>query len=270
CAGGVKEIMLLGQNVNAYKGKSRAGVAPGGVFPPDRAAAQVDFTDLLYRLDAVDGLERIRFMTSHPKDFSDKLIRAFADVKKLCPGVHLPVQAGSNRTLERMNRGYTREMYLTLIEKLRNTIPDIVITTDLIVGFPGETEADFEETMDLIERLRFDSAFTFLFSPRRGTPAETYGDPVPEDVKRGRFNRMLERVNAIALEKNRAYMGRTERVLFEGRSKTDGTTLTGRTPGGKLVNVAAHERFIGTIADVEITEAKTFSFSGRVRETAER
>jgi tRNA-2-methylthio-N6-dimethylallyladenosine synthase len=265
CADGVKEIMLLGQNVNAYRGgigapceDSPCGAGANGV------AGHTDFSALLHRLDKVEGLERIRFMTSHPKDFSDALIRAFAEVRKLCPGIHLPVQAGSNRTLARMNRGYTREDYLALTEKLRETRPGIAITTDLIVGFPGETDADFEETMDLIERARFDSAFTFLFSPRKGTPAETYGDKVPEDVKHRRFNRMVERINAIALEKNRAFIGRTEEVFVEGRSKTDGSMLTGRTAGGKLVNLAADERYIGRLARVEIVGANTFSFSGRV------
>jgi tRNA-2-methylthio-N6-dimethylallyladenosine synthase len=312
CADGVKEITLLGQNVNSYATQRatqrdgrlceksffvkynreistvrhsedttcrhsgdttcrHSGLVPESIFiqPASIDAADIerymDFPDLLYLLSEVEGLSRIRFMTSHPKDFSDKLVRAFAELEKLCPGVHLPVQAGSDRILERMNRGYTKETYLSLLGKLREARPDIVITTDLIVGFPGETAEDFEETMDLIERARFDSAFTFLFSPRKGTPAAEYDMQVPEDVKHRRFNRMVERVNAITLEKNRVYVGKTERVLAEGRSKTDETMLTGRTAGGKLVNFAADGRWIGNFADVEIIGVNTFSFIGRVK-----
>jgi tRNA-2-methylthio-N6-dimethylallyladenosine synthase len=255
CADGVKEIMLLGQNVNAYRGE---------IDENGRVRECMDFSGLLRCLNEIENLARIRFMTSHPKDFSDELVRAFAEVEKLCPAVHLPLQAGSNRTLNRMNRGYTREYYLSLTEKLRRTRPDIAITTDLIVGFPGETDADFDETMDMIERVRFDSAFTFLFSPRKGTPAETYEDQVPEDVKHERFNRMAERVNAIALEKNSARVGETEEVLIEGESKTDKRILAGRAPDGKLVNLDADRSLIGQIAKAEILRANTFSFFGRI------
>ena len=173
---GVKEITLLGQNVNSY-GNIRE-------FPQD-------FTDLIYMLSDIDGIQRIRFMTSHPKDMSDKLIQAFKECDKLCNNIHLPVQSGSTRILARMNRKYTKEDYLLLIKKLRAAVPEIAITTDIITGFPGETEEDFNETMDLIEQVRFDSAFTFLYSIRKGTPAEKYTEQVPEAVKHERFNRLV-------------------------------------------------------------------------------
>jgi tRNA-2-methylthio-N6-dimethylallyladenosine synthase len=272
-ADGVREITLLGQNVNSYNGIS----ADGGI----------DFPDIIAMVDDVPGIERIRFMTSHPKDLSDKLIRSFGTQQgtqqtaqpgqgqHLCPQIHLPIQSGSSAVLSRMNRRYTKEDYLNLIQKLRISCPDIVITTDFIVGFPGEMEVDFEETMDVIERVRFDSAFTFLYSPRIGTPAAEYEDQIPEDMKHERFERMVERLNQITLEKNREYVGRTVNILIEGVSKTDSSMLSGRTEGGKLVNFAPPEendlsglsglpgeKVIGQIVPVKITSVNTFSFVG--------
>ena len=198
---GVKEVTLLGQNVNSYRG-----------------ADGTDFADLIYMLNEVEGLERIRFMTSHPKDLSDKLIRAYVECEKLCNYIHLPVQSGSSRVLKRMNRKYTRQDYLKLIEKLKTAVPEITISTDIIVGFPGETEEDFQETLSLVEQVRYDSAFTFLYSIRKGTPAEKYEDQIPEETKHERFNRLVELVNRISAEKNAAYEGRVEKVLAEGPS----------------------------------------------------
>ena len=246
-ADGVKEIMLLGQNVNSYHGDE-----------------STDFADLIYRLDDIEGLERIRFMTSHPKDLSDKLIQAYVDCDKLCRNIHLPVQSGSSRILKRMNRKYTKEQYLELVDKLKAAVPDITMSTDIIVGFPGETEEDFEETLDLVRQVRYDSAFTFLYSIRKGTPAEKYEEQVPEDVKHERFNRLVDLVNAISAEKNAKYAGRVERVLVEGASKTNSKTYTGRTDGFKLVNFEGTEDMIGRLINVEITEGKTFSLDGRV------
>ena len=261
-AGGAKEILLLGQNVNSYAGASN----PGAGSPA------VDFADLLEMVDAVPGVERIRFTTSHPKDLSSKLIDSFrpaeeGGLKRLCPSIHLPVQAGSTRVLERMNRRYTKEGYISLVEKIRAARPDIVVTTDFIVGFPGETEEDFEDTMDVIERVRFDAAFTFLYSPRKGTPAAGYDDPFPEWAKKNRFERMVGRLNEITLEKNRAYMDSVQDVLVEGRSKTDFSMLSGRTFGGKLVNFKAPgngraESLTGAVLPVRIVSVKTFSFIG--------
>ncbi len=250
---GVKEIMLLGQNVNSYKGDG-----------------DTDFADLIYMLNEIDGLERIRFMTSHPKDLSDKLIKAYTECDKLCRNIHLPVQSGSSRILKRMNRKYTKEQYLELIGKLRKAAGDMTISTDIIVGFPGETEEDFEETLDLVRKVRYDSAFTFLYSVRKGTPAEKFTDQIPEEIKHQRFNRLVDMINTISAEKNAEYVGRVEEVLVEGPSKTGSRTFAGRTDGFKLVNFKGSEDMVGQLVKVEITEGKTFSLEGRVIGEAEQ
>ncbi len=248
-ADGVKEIMLLGQNVNSYKG-----------------AEGVDFADLIYMLNEVEGLERIRFMTPHPKDLSDKLIQAYVDCDKLCKNIHLPVQCGSSRVLKEMNRRYTKEQYLELVRKLREAVPHITMSTDIIVGFPGETEEDFEETLDLVRKVRYDSAFTFLYSIRKGTPAEKYENQVPEEVKHERFNRLVDLVNTISAEKNAQYKGTIQKVLVEGASARNSKTMAGRTDGFKLVNFMGCKEMIGKTIDIEITEGKTFSLEGKVVE----
>ena len=252
-AAGTKEILLLGQNVNSYANEG------------------ADFADLIGMVNGIPGIERIRFMTSHPKDLSNKLVDKFGPVDRggaahLCPSIHLPVQAGSTRILERMNRRYTKEDYIALVDKLRQARPDIVVSTDIIVGFPGETDEDFAETMDVIERVRFDAAFTFLFSPRKGTPAAEYGDRVPEETQRERFDHMVRRLNAITLEKNRAYIGSEQDVLVEGAAKTGAPMMAGRTFNGKLVNFTAPEgmELTGSIVPVRVTAVKTFSFTGEL------
>lgn len=247
-ADGVKEIMLLGQNVNSYDGNGTS------------------FAELLKMLNDVDGLERIRFMTSNPKDLSDELIEAFAVCDKLCRNLHLPIQSGSNRVLKRMNRKYTREDYLKLIEKLRKTVPDITLSTDIIVGFPGETNEDFEETLSIVKEVEYDSAFTFIYSIRKGTPAEKFEDQIEESEKHRRFDLLVNAVNEISEKKNKAYQDRVEKVLVDGVSKNDKSTLTGRTEGFKLVNFAGKKELIGSIVDVKITDAKTFSLFGEVIE----
>ncbi len=247
-ADGVKEIMLLGQNVNSYDGNGTS------------------FAELLKMLNDVDGLERIRFMTSNPKDLSDELIEAFAVCDKLCRSLHLPIQSGSNRVLKRMNRKYTREDYLKLIEKLRKTVPDITLSTDIIVGFPGETNEDFEETLSIVKEVEYDSAFTFIYSIRKGTPAEKFEDQIEESEKHRRFDLLVNAVNEISEKKNKAYQDRVEKVLVDGVSKNDKSTLTGRTDGFKLVNFAGKKELIGSIVDVKITDAKTFSLFGEVIE----
>ena len=247
-ADGVKEIMLLGQNVNSYDGNGTS------------------FAELLKMLNDVDGLERIRFMTSNPKDLSDELIEAFAVCDKLCRNLHLPIQSGSNRVLKRMNRKYTREDYLKLIEKLRKTVPDITLSTDIIVGFPGETNEDFEETLSIVKEVEYDSAFTFIYSIRKGTPAEKFEDQIEESEKHRRFDLLVDAVNEISEKKNKAYQDRVEKVLVDGVSKNDKSTLTGRTDGFKLVNFAGKKELIGSIVDVKITDAKTFSLFGEVIE----
>ena len=247
-ADGVKEIMLLGQNVTSYDGNGTS------------------FAELLKMLNDVDGLERIRFMTSNPKDLSDELIEAFAVCDKLCRNLHLPIQSGSNRVLKRMNRKYTREDYLKLIEKLRKTVPDITLSTDIIVGFPGETNEDFEETLSIVKEVEYDSAFTFIYSIRKGTPAEKFEDQIEESEKHRRFDLLVNAVNEISEKKNKAYQDRVEKVLVDGVSKNDKSTLTGRTDGFKLVNFAGKKELIGSIVDVKITDAKTFSLFGEVIE----
>ena len=249
-ADGVKEITLLGQNVNSY-GKANH--------------FDVDFTGLLYEIAEIDGIERIRFMTSHPKDMPDRLIRAFGECEKLCGHIHLPVQSGSDRVLKRMNRHYTREKYLGIIERLREADPEICITTDIIVGFPGETDEDFADTLDLVERVRFDSAFTFLYSVREGTPAAEYPDQIPDSQKHERFDLLVDTLNAITAEKNALYKGRTERILIEGRSARGGEGIcTGRTDSFKLVNFRCDESRAGQFADIRITETGTFSLFGEL------
>ncbi len=244
-ADGAREIMLLGQNVNSYR--------PGD---------GTDFADLIRRLNDVDDISRIRFMTSHPKDFSDRLIQAFADCEKLCRNVHLPAQSGSDAVLARMNRKYTRAGYTELTEKIKAACPGITMSTDIIVGFPGETERDFEDTLDLVREVRYDSAFTFLYSARPGTPACDLPDRVPDDVAHERFDRLTAAVNAISAEKNAAYMGRTEYVLADGRSKTDPARQSGRTDGNKLVNFSGPRVTPGEIVPVRITACGTFSLEG--------
>jgi len=265
-ADGVREITLLGQNVNSYRGQSRNPLAEevGSAGRVDPAGEHTSFAGLIHMLNQVEGLERIRFMTSHPKDLSDELIDAFASCKKLCPHIHLPVQSGSTRILAKMNRKYTKEDYLELVEKLRTKTPDIAITTDIIVGFPGETEEDFEETLDLVRKVGFDSAFTFLYSIRKGTPAEHFSEQVPEDVKHERFNRLVDEVNRISAEKNRALVGQVTEVLAEGKSKTNKALYTGRTGGHKLVNFTADKDVSGRLVNVLITESSTFSLTGHV------
>ena len=245
---GVKEIMLLGQNVNSYDG--------GGT----------SFAELLKMINEIDGLERIRFMTSNPKDLSDELIEAFTVCDKLCHNLHLPIQSGSNRVLKRMNRKYTREDYLKLIEKLRIRVPDITLSTDIIVGFPGETDEDFEETLSLVKEVEYDSAFTFIYSIRKGTPAEKFDNQVEESEKHKRFDLLVSTVNEISEKKNKVYQDRIEKILVDGVSKNNKLMLTGRTDGFKLVNFAGKKDMIGSLVDVRITDAKTFSLLGEVIE----
>ncbi|MGP1569791.1 MAG: tRNA (N6-isopentenyl adenosine(37)-C2)-methylthiotransferase MiaB [Eubacteriales bacterium] len=259
---GVKEIVLLGQNVNSY-GKS--------AFKNSyciKSDDDTDFAGLIYKLNDIKGLERIRFMTSHPKDLSDRLIFAFRDCSKLCNSLHLPVQSGSDNVLKKMGRKYSRQDYISLVEKLRNTVPDIALTTDIIVGFPGETQEDFEDTMSLVSEIRYDSAFTFMYSIRKGTPAEKFENQVTDDVKHMRFNRLLELVNDISGEINKTYEGKIVDVLVEGRSRVSGgkgQSMAGRTQSGKLVNFeATTDELIGKIVKVKILEGKQFNLKGEL------
>ena len=273
-ADGVREVTLLGQNVNSYRGESRNEIIAGSAAESAAGSADgrtFDFTDLIYALAEIDGIERIRFMTSHPKDMSDKLIEAFARCDKLCNYVHLPVQAGSTEVLTRMNRKYTRESYLELVDKLRDAVPGIAVSTDIIVGFPGETEENFQDTLSLAEKVQYDSAFTFLYSPRIGTPAAEYEDQIPEAVKHERFNRLVDVMNAGSAEKNAAYVGRICKVLVDGPDRKGGEPdedgkirLNGRTEEFKLVDFAGTSDLIGRIISVRISDSNTFSLRGEV------
>ena len=243
---GVKEVMLLGQNVNSF-----------------RDADGNNFAALIRALDEVEGLERIRFMTSHPKDLSDELIACFGDCKKLCHNIHLPVQSGSDEVLRRMNRHYNRERYMEIVKKLWATCPDLSISTDIIVGFPGETEEDFLDTLSLVREVEYDSAFTFIYSPRVGTPAAKYDYQIPENVKHERFDRLVEEVNRCSAKKNSEYLRRIVDVMVDGPSKNDAGAWSGRTDTFKLVNFTSEEPLTeGQMVSVRITETKTFSLDG--------
>lgn len=246
---GYKEIMLLGQNVNSY-GKG----------------TDVSFAKLLDEVAGVEGVERIRFMTSHPKDISEELLLVMSKHDNICKQLHLPVQCGNNRVLKTMNRGYTREKYFTLIDKAREYMPGITISTDIIVGFPGETNEEFEDTIDLLERVRYDTVFSFIYSKRAGTPAATMEDVISPEEKKDNFNRLLEVQNRICAEINSTYKDKILPVLVEGESKTDADTLTGRTDGGKLVHFKGDAALIGKIVNIKITEPKTWSLMGEVYE----
>lgn len=244
---GYKEITLLGQNVNSY----------GKDLEP-----KIGFSELLRHVNEIEGIERVRFMTSHPKDLTDDVIYAIKECDKLCEHIHLPVQSGSSRILKKMNRHYNREDYMKLVNKIKEEIPDVAITTDIIVGFPGETEEDFNETLDLVKEVEYDSCFTFLYSKRKGTPAYNIEEQVPEDVKHERFERLVKVVNKCCEKNNKKYQDKTVKVLVEGESKNDKSKLSGRTNTSKLVNFTGNKDNIGKIVDVKITKTLSFSLEG--------
>ena len=247
---GYQEVTLLGQNVNSY-GKD--------------LSEQIDFSDLLQLVDRETGMKRIRFMTSHPRDWHEKLACVIGEGTNICEHVHLPIQSGSNRILALMNRGYTREHYLEQVEILRRYLPDCAITTDLIVGFPGETEADFLATLEIVEQVSYDAAFTYLYSQRSGTPAAKMPGQISSEVKKERLQRLLEVQNKHSLRHNQLLVGKTVEVLVEGKSKTNRDVLSGRTRGGKTVNFTGEGVLAGDLLPVEISEAKTWSLSGRIK-----
>ena len=246
---GVVEVMLLGQNVNSY-GKT--------------LEHPMTFAQLLREIEKIDKIERIRFMTSHPKDLSDELIEVMAQSKKICRHLHLPVQSGSTRILEKMNRRYTKEHYLKLVEKLRKAIPDISLTTDIIVGFPGETEEDFRETLDVVCKVQYDSAFTFIYSKRTGTPAAAMEDQISDDVVKDRFGRLLEEVQTISSKMCSRHEGTVQRVLVESCNEHDERLMTGRLSNNLLVHFPGDESMIGTFADVSLYECKGFYYIGKI------
>ncbi|CDC25093.1 (Dimethylallyl)adenosine tRNA methylthiotransferase MiaB [Firmicutes bacterium CAG:466] len=246
-ADGVKEVMLLGQNVNSY-GKNLEN--------------PVSFAELLRMVNEVEGIERIRFMTSHPKDMSNELILAMKECDKVCKNLHLPFQSGSTEILKKMNRHYTKEGYLELVRKVREAMPEITLSTDIIVGFPGETEEDFQETLDVIRKARYCTAFTFIYSKRTGTPAAKMENQVPEDVVKDRFDRMLQVLNPIVHEVTEEQVGKVLPVLVEEVSKHDENILTGRTEQNTLVHFSGSKDLIGQMVPVKIIENKTFYVIG--------
>jgi tRNA-2-methylthio-N6-dimethylallyladenosine synthase len=247
-AQGYKDITLLGQNVNSY-GKD--------------LDEQVDFSDLLRMINNIPGEFRIRFMTSHPKDAGEKLFKTMAECEKVSKQLHLPFQSGNNRVLKVMNRKYTREDYLELIRLVRSYMPDIVLTSDIIVGFPGETDQEFEDTLSLIETVRFDALFTFIYSRRSGTPAAEMDDPATKEDKQRRFDKLIEVQNSISAEKHAAYVGKIYRVLIDGLSGDERYPLTSRTDGGRLVRISGDGE-IGQFADVKITGSNTWALFGEI------
>lgn len=244
---GYKEITLLGQNVNSYG----LDIEGGTTFP-----------QLLREVNKVQGIERIRFMTSHPKDFSDDLIRAIAECGKVCEHIHIPFQSGSTKILKEMNRKYTKEQYLELADKLKKAVPEASFTTDIIVGFPGETEEDFQDTLDVVKKVRFDIVYTFIYSKRSGTPAAQMDEQVDEKTRKDRFDRLLETVYKIIEENNEAMVGRLEEVLVEGVSKNKEGILTGRTRTNKIVNFPGEQSLIGQLVDVKIISQHMWYFAG--------
>lgn len=246
-AGGVKEVMLLGQNVNSY-GKN--------------LEEPVTFAELLAEVEKIDGLERIRFMTPHPKDLSDDLIEVMSESKKICHHIHLPLQSGSTKLLAKMNRKYTKEQYLNLVAKIKERIPDVSLTTDIIVGFPGETEEDFSDTLDVVKQAEFDSAYTFIYSKRTGTPAALMEDQIPEAVVKQRFDRLLALIQEISAERTQKHVGTVQSVLVESMNEQDENLVTGRLENNSVVHFKGDKTMIGSIYNVKLLEAKGFYYMG--------
>ncbi len=247
---GVKEVCLLGQNVNGY-GKG--------------LKEEIHFSELLQQINEIEGLDRIRFTTSHPKDLSEELIQAYSSLSKLCEHIHLPFQSGSDRILEAMHRGYTRESYLGKIRRLKEVCPSIAVTADVIVGFPGEEEEDFRQTLDLMEKVQFDDLFSFKYSPRNRTRAARFKDQVEDKVKQNRLSALQEMQSKITLQKNQQLEGRVEEVLVEGRSKQSAEDVSGRTRSNKIVNVEGDLSLTGKLVAVRITKGYAHSLRGELK-----
>lgn len=246
---GIVEVMLLGQNVNSY-GKTLTN--------------PITFAELLKRVEEVEGLKRIRFMTPHPKDLSDDVIEVMKNSKKICNHLHLPVQSGSTNLLKAMNRKYTKEDYLTLVSKIKAAMPNISLTTDIIIGFPGETEEDFLDTLDVVRQVRYASAYTFIYSKRSGTPAASMEDQVPEDVAKERFNRLLKEVQTISAELSKEDEGTIQEVLVEEINEQDNTLVTGRLSNNLLVHFKGDQSLVGQLLNVKLTECKGFYYIGEL------
>lgn len=247
---GYKEITLLGQNVNSYKGNGNLGI--------------YKFSELLKAVNKIQGIERIRFVSPHPKDFTDDVIEAIALSDKVCKIIHLPLQSGSTEVLKVMNRKYTKEQYLSLVEKMKSKIPGLKFSTDIIVGFPGETEEDFEDTLDVVRKVCFEQVFMFIYSRRVGTPGDKMENQIPEEIKHKRFDRLKALVESQIEENNKKYVGTIQKVLIEGKSKTNDKVLTGRTDTNKVVNIEGNEDLIGNIVDVKIVSEHMWYLKGEI------
>ncbi|MBQ9267242.1 MAG: tRNA (N6-isopentenyl adenosine(37)-C2)-methylthiotransferase MiaB [Clostridia bacterium] len=242
---GYREVMLLGQNVNSYKGRE-----------------DYNFANLLSDIDQIPGIDIIRFMSPHPKDFKDDVIDVIASSKHICKVIHLPLQSGSSKVLKSMNRGYTKEQYLELVDKIRAKVPDVAFTTDIIVGFPGETEEDFEDTLDVVRRVDFEQVFMFIYSVRKGTRAEKMEGHIPEEIKSERFSRLKELADGMVDEGNKKYIGTIQKILVEGESKTNSEVLTGRTTTNKIVNFVGDKSLIGKEIEVRIVSQHVWYLKG--------
>ena len=245
---GYKEITLLGQNVNSYNG-----------------GEGYKFANLLNDVCKIDGIERIRFISPHPKDFTDDVIEAIANNSKIARVIHLPLQSGSSEVLKKMNRKYTKEQYLALVDKMKTRIPDIVLSTDIIVGFPDETEEDFEDTLDVVRKVNYEQVYMFIYSSREGTVADKMENQIPEEIKHQRFDRLKELFDSRVSENNQKYIGTTQRILVDGYSKNDKETLTGRTDTNKVVNFKGNEELIGKMIDIKITEEHKWYLAGEIQ-----
>lgn len=244
---GYKEITLLGQNVNSYNGREN-----------------YKFANLLNDVCKIDGIERVRFISPHPKDFTDDVIEAIANNSKIARVLHLPLQSGSSAVLKKMNRKYTKEQYLELVDKIKTRIPDVVLSTDIIVGFPGETEEDFEDTLDVVRKVNYEQVFMFIYSRREGTVADKMENQIPEEIKHKRFDRLKELFDSRVSENNQKYIGTTQKILVDGYSKNDKETLTGRTDTNKVVNFKGNEELIGKMINIKITEEHKWYLTGEL------
>ena len=262
---GYKEIMLLGQNVNSYLRSEMKAIKEGKLKDENGDYLEINsFAKLLREINKIEGIERIRFVSPHPKDFTDDVIEAIRDCDKVCKFVHLPLQSGSTNMLKVMNRKYTKDQYLKLVEKMKKQIPNIKFSTDIIVGFAGETEEDFEDTLDVVNKVKFEQVFMFIYSRRKGTPGDKMENQIPEEIKHKRFDRLKELVESQIAENNKQCMNTIQKVLVEGPSKANETMLTGRTEHNKVVVFKGEESLINTIQKIKITEDHMWYFKGEI------
>ena len=250
--GGYKEVTLLGQNVNSYKGNGNLGITR--------------FSELLRAVNEVNGIEKIRFISPHPKDFTEDVIQAIKDCEKVCNLIHLPLQSGSTEILKKMNRKYTKEQYLDLVRKMKSQIPSLTLSTDIIVGFPGETEEDFEDTLDVVKEVNFEQVFMFIYSRRIGTPADKMENQVPEEVKHERFDRLKKLVESQIEANNKKYIGTVQNIIVEGRSKNNQSMLTGRTDSNKVIIFEGDDDLIGNVAKVKIVSEHMWYLKGEIQD----